>query len=87
MKNIDIEVVDALSNHYAACVKFILAEQKEENRDYHLTALNNDFIFLMIELEEAKTLEDINLEVDRPITYYCYHCYLEELKDFFKNQN
>ena len=39
MKNIDIEVVNALSNHYAACVKFILAEQKEENRDYHLTAL------------------------------------------------
>ena len=28
----------------------------------------------MNELEVAKTLEDINLEVDRPITYYCYHC-------------
>ena len=37
----------------------------------------------MNKLEEAKTLEDINLEVDRPITYYCYHCDLEELKDFF----
>ena len=37
----------------------------------------------MNELEEAKTLEDINLEVDRPITYYCYHCELEEIKDLF----
>ena len=32
---------------------------------------------------EILALEDINLEVDRPITYYCYHCDLEELKDFF----
>ena len=87
MKNIDIEVVNALTNHYAACVKFILAEQKEENRDHDLADLYCDFIYLMDELEEAKTLEDINLEVDRPITYYCYHCDLEELKDFFKNQN
>ena len=83
MKNIDIDIVGELLYHYSSCIKFINNEISEHEKEKAIARLNVDFIFLLDEIEKCKQLSDIDLKADRPITHYCYHCDLEELKDFF----
>ena len=82
MKDIKIEVLKALINHYQNCIIYILnGECGYADKHEALIDLMEDFRNVCFEIKNGCDLDEIDLNIDRPITYLCFVKDLEEFKN------